>query len=150
MKSRLLNPRGSSLWALPAMQSWVHCSTPQVPKYEGCWRVPAIFLWWSRTYLDSCDPPKWNDLVSNTTWLKVGWIPFIFLERRISISKWTEFKDLYTLVICSIIGLDWFLNISSFFIEVKCRYLLSILIRCGTRPYERGTKWDSKSLVWVW
>ena len=25
--------------------------------------------------------------------------------------------------------------------------LLSFLLRCGTRPYERGTQWDSKSLV---
>ena len=27
--------------------------------------------------------------------------------------------------------------------------LLSFLLRCGTRPYERGTQWDSNSLVWV-
>ena len=25
--------------------------------------------------------------------------------------------------------------------------LLSFLLRCGTRPYERGTQWDSNSLV---
>ena len=28
-----------------------------------------------------------------------------------------------------------------------CCNLLSILLRCGTRPYERGTQWDSNSLV---
>ena len=27
--------------------------------------------------------------------------------------------------------------------------LLSFLLRCGTRPYERGTQWDSNSLVYV-
>ena len=27
------------------------------------------------------------------------------------------------------------------------RNLLSFLIRCGTRPYERGTQWVSNSLV---
>ena len=25
--------------------------------------------------------------------------------------------------------------------------LLSFLLRCGTRPYERGTQWDSKPLL---
>ena len=28
-----------------------------------------------------------------------------------------------------------------------CGNLLSILLRCSTRPYERGTQWDSNSLV---
>ena len=29
----------------------------------------------------------------------------------------------------------------------RCGNLLSFLLRCGTRPYERGTQWDSNSLV---
>ena len=28
-----------------------------------------------------------------------------------------------------------------------CGNLLSFLLRCGTRPYERGTLWDSNSLL---
>ena len=30
---------------------------------------------------------------------------------------------------------------------LKYGNLLSFLLRCGTRPYERGTQWDSNSLV---
>ena len=31
--------------------------------------------------------------------------------------------------------------------EIGNGNLLSFLLRCGTRPYERGTQWDSNSLV---
>ena len=31
--------------------------------------------------------------------------------------------------------------------QTDCGNLLSFLLRCGTRPYERGTQWDSNSLV---
>ena len=31
-------------------------------------------------------------------------------------------------------------------IEMNNGNLLSFLLRCGTRPYERGTQWDSNSL----
>ena len=32
-------------------------------------------------------------------------------------------------------------------LETRCGNLLSFLLRCGTRPYERGTQWDLNSLV---
>ena len=31
--------------------------------------------------------------------------------------------------------------------QAGCGNLLSFLLRCGTRPYEWGTQWDSNSLV---
>ena len=37
---------------------------------------------------------------------------------------------------------------NSLFAVIRCN-LQSILLRCGTRPYERGTQWDSNSLMWV-
>ena len=44
-----------------------------------------------------------------------------------------------------------FLRVFSFLflLSSDCGNLLSFLIRCGTRPYERDTKWDSNSLVQV-
>ena len=60
---------------------------------------------------------------------------------------------LYSLVFWPRLG-DLFVCQSPIYIYVchspgkmlRCGNLLSFLLRCGTRPYERGTQWDSNSL----
>ena len=46
--------------------------------------------------------------------------------------------------------LSWLIRLNSNALSILIRcYILSFLLRCGTRPYELGTQWDLNSFVKV-
>ena len=72
----------------------------------------------------------------------------LYLQSPKELSLFNEYLDSLAYTHAQIRCLKWREGIYSFFFKCYCN-LRSSLLRCGTRPIEWGTQWDSNSLLQV-